>query len=99
MAAEGRMMTGKKIEEMFCFAVEEEDGGEGVPAVARADGMVMPLMGADYARVESLRPFAQRIANETGKTMRIYRFSCKEVLGEVVPESPSSASAGRRPAK
>jgi len=34
----------------------------------------MPLVGADMARVESLRPLARIIARETGKTVKLLYF-------------------------
>lgn len=76
------------IDEMFAFVSDDPDG-EGVCAVHTATGW-MPLMGADLARVESLRPIAQAIADQTGRRIRIVRFTTREEVGTIVPaEEPS----------
>ena len=65
-----------KITEMYAFVCEDSDapGVEGIPAVAGPDGIAMPMVCADVARVQSLRPIAQRIAKEYGKRIRLVRF-------------------------
>lgn len=77
-----------RITELFCFAIfDGDEDGEGVPAVSTRMGP-MPLMGADVARVDNLMPYAQIVANETGKPLRIYKFSVREQIGEVSPQAP-----------
>ena len=77
-----------RINEMFCFAMddatERDPNDEGVPCIFGQLGP-MPLMGADIARVESLTRYAQEIADQVGKPLRIYKFSHKEQIGEVTP--------------
>lgn len=74
-----------KITEMFCFAMsDKDDDDEGVPALFTGLGS-MPLVGADITRIDALLPHAQKIANEFGKPLRIYKFSQKEQIGEVQP--------------
>ena len=62
----------KKITEMFAFVVVGDDGDEGIPAIQMGD-LMMPLVGADMERIDSLRPQA----DEIGLDYTIKRF--KEV--------------------
>lgn len=74
-----------KITEMFCFAIDDKDANdEGVPAFD-SGVMTLPMMGADLRRVEQLTPIAQRLADASGKPIRIYKFSVKEQIGEISP--------------
>lgn len=43
----------------------------------------MPLVGADMARMDSLRPAAEMVSRETGKRLRLIEFSTRQEL-EVV---------------
>lgn len=74
-----------KITEMYCFAVNDSnDDDEGVPAFDSVLGP-MPMVGADLDRIGSLIPIAQIMANELGKPLRIYKFTVREQIGEVLP--------------
>ncbi len=74
-----------KITELFCFAIDDKDkNNEGVPAF-ESGYMTLPMMGADLARVEDLMPMAQKLADAHGKPIRIYKFSVKEQIGEILP--------------
>lgn len=79
------MSEPKKIDAMYCYVVDEEDGGEGIPAVQTPDGAWMPLVAGDLARLESLKPVAQAFANKLQKPMRLLKFTGKEVLSEIKP--------------
>jgi len=41
------------------------------------------LVGADIARVESLRPIARDISAQTGKKIKLLHFTQREDLGDV----------------
>ena len=72
-----------RIEEMFAFVAEDsgpED--EGLVGMKTEHGW-MPLVGADMARVESLKPIARGIAAATGKKIKIIHFTQREELGGV----------------
>uniref|UniRef100_A0A6H1Z6A3 Uncharacterized protein n=1 Tax=viral metagenome TaxID=1070528 RepID=A0A6H1Z6A3_9ZZZZ len=72
-----------RIEEMYAFVAEDsgpED--EGLVGMNTGDGW-MPLVGADMARVESLKPIARGIAAATGKKIKIIHFTQREELGGV----------------
>lgn len=75
-----------KITELYCFAVDDKDeDDEGVPAIDTELGL-MPLMGADLERITSLLPKVQDVANQIGKPLRIYHFTNKRQVGEVMPQ-------------
>ena len=76
----------KKVDEMYVFVVEGSDGDEGIPAFM--DGsMMLPLIGCDMDRVQSLTGIAQMMANASGKPMKIYKFSgAREQIGEINPQ-------------
>ena len=73
-----------RIEEMFAFVASEDDG-EGV-AAAQMGNMLMPLVGADAARVDSMRGIAQAICNATGRRITLVRFSQREELEVMGPK-------------
>ena len=62
-----------KITEIGAWIATEEDGTEGIPAMS-IDGLMMPLIGADATRIESLKPYAETIAKATGATLTFKRF-------------------------
>jgi hypothetical protein len=64
-----------RIEQMYAFVTIDKDGDEGI-----IDGSWMPLVGADMARVEKLRPIARNIARADGREVRLIRFSVREEL-------------------
>jgi hypothetical protein len=75
--------TLKRIDELFVFVASDADG-EGVPAFF--DGSVMlPLVCADKARVDSLREIARQMARESGNKITLCRFSVREELEVIEP--------------
>jgi hypothetical protein len=85
------MNSGKRITQIFCFiALDTADDCEGIPAIEgphplSGGGIMMPLVGADQARLEALIPLARQMVKQTGKKMRLVRFSQMEELGEITP--------------
>lgn len=73
-----------RIDSMWAFTVVDDDGTEGVVAV-QAAGSMMPLVGADLARVRSLRPLAQRLASDLGKPVSLVHFSTRTVQETLQP--------------
>jgi hypothetical protein len=63
----------ESIDELYAF-IMEEDGGEGILGFRDRNGMMWPMIGADLARVESLKPLADRIAKAKGKPYEIRYF-------------------------
>lgn len=79
-------MRGKlRINEMFAYVVVDDDGTEGVPSFPGPGGMQLPMMGADTARAESLKPIAQAFADHLGKPITLLRFTVREEVHVVRP--------------
>lgn len=79
----------KRIDEMFAFVAEDTDG-EGVCSFHTPEGW-MPLVGADVGRVDSIRHIAQAIADRSGRTIRVLRFSVREELELIEPRKRGPA--------
>ena len=75
--------TLQRIDEVFVFVASDGDG-EGVPAFFNG-GLMMPLVCADKARVDSLREVARRIARESGNKITLCRFSVREEIEVIAP--------------
>jgi hypothetical protein len=71
------------IQELFAFI--SDDNGEGVAAYLGPDGIWMPMVGADQARVDSLRPMAQELAKMSGVKVTLARFSTRENIEDFEP--------------
>ena len=67
-----------RIDSVFAFIVVDDDFTEGVPAIT-ADGVAYPLMGADLAAVDVLKPHARALAKQTGKPVSLVHFSKRTV--------------------
>ena len=75
-----------RIDEMFAFIqLDPLDNTEGVIAYLSEQGW-MPMVGADMARVEYLRPLAQNVADDTGRPVQLVKFSTREELEMLRPE-------------
>jgi hypothetical protein len=69
-----------KISEMYAFVVEDQGpDDEGVVAWQFGASM-MPLVGADMKRIESLRPFARSVAYMLDKPVKLVHFINREEL-------------------
>jgi len=70
-----------RVEQMFAFIVIDDDGTEGIPAVqTKSMGFptFLPLVGADMARIDSLRHFAVQVAREMKKPVTLVKFTHRE---------------------
>ena len=72
-----------RIESMYAFIVEDtgpdDEGIIGIQAISREHAPIgVPLVGADMARANSLRPMAQGIAHKLGKKVTLVHFSNRE---------------------
>jgi len=65
-------MTKLKIEKMYAFIAENDDG-EGVMAFKSGFGW-MPMVGADLERMKSLVPIAKEMSKISGKEFKIIQF-------------------------
>lgn len=67
----------RPVTELWAWIVTEANGGEGVAACEMDFGygpMMMPLVGADEARILSLEPKARHVAERTGLSVQLRRF-------------------------
>ncbi|GAI40123.1 unnamed protein product [marine sediment metagenome] len=75
-----------RIEQMYAFIAEDTGpDDEGVIAIQTGPGddgrrLWLPLVGADMARVNSLRPIAQGIGCKTGQRVTLVHFSNRQDL-------------------
>jgi hypothetical protein len=69
-----------KIEKMFAFIAIDEEGNEGVTAFQDKRGVWLPLVGADWARVNSLKEIAQEIAKASGQKITLVEFSVRKEI-------------------
>ena len=74
-----------RIEEMYAFIAEDtgpdDEGIVGIQAISREHAPIwLPLVGADMARVDSLRPLAEGIGHQTGKKVTLVHFSNRRDL-------------------
>jgi hypothetical protein len=71
-----------RIDHIWAFvSVDANDGNEGVVA-APLGGMLMPMIAADDARLQELRPLAAMIAQATGTKIRLIKFNLREEIEE-----------------
>lgn len=75
---------GFRLQTVTAFvAVDESDDSEGIISFWDAlQGAHMPMIGADQARIESLKPIAQEVARATGQPVKLVRFSVREDVEE-----------------
>ena len=76
-----------RIEELYAYIAHEpgDPDDEGVTAF-KLEGVWLPMVGADEARMKSLKGQAQMIANSTGHKITLVKFSTKTVLETIEPE-------------
>ena len=73
-----------RIDAMYAFCIIDDDGTEGVIGMSTDIGW-MPFVGANMERVESLKPFAEKIAKESGKRITVSKFTNCEFIMEIMP--------------
>lgn len=76
----------RRIEQMYAFVVlDPADNTEGIPAFLGPDGKPMPMVGADWKRVEVLRPIAEAMARASGMKITLCRFEVRTEVEEIGP--------------
>jgi hypothetical protein len=76
-----------RIEQMFAFICEEQGSDDEGVVGASFGSQVLPLVGADMERVESLKPLAQSVADKLRKKIKIVVFSKREEVGLIEPRT------------
>ncbi len=74
-----------KITEMYAFIAEDGPEDEGIVAMMVGDGW-MPMVGGDMARMESLKPIAEKIAGIHGQKIIIAKFTNRVHIEDIVPQ-------------
>ena len=72
----------KHITEIYVFASADE-GGEGVVGMTlpvNGRETFMPFVCADKERMEQLKPIAKKIAQESGKTIKLIKFKHRKEI-------------------
>lgn len=87
--------TGNRVTEMFAYIAVDDDGDEGICAFySPAMGGMLPMVGADMARMQSLRPMAEILARvqPAGHAIYLIRFAGPPQVIEVFPPGPQTAA-------
>jgi hypothetical protein len=75
----------QKIEHVW-MVISSDEEGEGVCAAPLfGSGSLVPLIAADEERLESILPIAKILARESGKTIKLIKFSVREDVMEITP--------------
>lgn len=69
-----------RIDALYAFIAEHPGSGEGIMAFMTQDGTMMPMIGSDLTRVESLKPIADKISRIMGITYKICKFTNREIF-------------------
>ena len=80
-----------KITEMYAFIAEDSHEDEGIVAM-KVGNMMMPMVGGDMARIESLRPIAENIARIYGQKIILVKFTNRIDIEEIKPSKSVSGS-------
>ncbi len=79
-----------KITKVYAFVADESgNGDEGFCAVHNGDWGWVPLVFADPAKADALKVAVQRIADQTGKEIRLCTFVGRENLETIRPRGDS----------
>lgn len=68
-----------RIDEIYLFVSQDEDGNEGIISFPSKIGQ-LPLIAADKARLDSLRPAAISMKKLTPKKIVLIKFTTREEI-------------------
>lgn len=74
-----------RIHSVWAFTMIDDDGSEGIISMTLPGLGTTPLLGADLARVESLRPYAQKVATQLGKPVTLSHYSVRTDQEVILP--------------
>lgn len=60
------------IERLYAWITEDDNGQQGVIGWINPNGMSLPLVGADMARMESFRDYVYDLAQQHNKKIFLY---------------------------
>jgi hypothetical protein len=76
--------TLERIEHIWAF-ISSDRTGEGICGAPYGGLSVVPMIAADEARVESLKPMAQHIAKMYGIQIKLVKFTTREEIEVIKP--------------
>lgn len=85
------------IDKLYAYIAVDTEGkdgkkGEGITSFYNPDtGGWMPMIGADQKRIESLRPLAQSMANESGQRIVLASFDVRTDVEILEPDGTGAA--------
>jgi len=79
-------MTGQRIESLFAFVLDDDDGNEGI-AVLTGGRATLPLVAAEGG-LDVLWPYARSIAAANATAIRLVEFSAPRVVITYDPTNP-----------
>lgn len=71
------------INEVFAFLAQDPEG-EAIVGINTPGGF-LPFVGGNMNQIEILKPFAEQIAQKTGRSIKILKFTNREELQEINP--------------
>lgn len=75
---------GLQINELYAWVAVDEDGDEGVMSFYSPQLQAhMPMVGADFPRVDSMREIARRLARDGGVECELRKFTAMTVVEKV----------------
>lgn len=74
--------TGFRITVIHAIVAVGSDNQEGIPAFITPEGAI-PMIASDKVRLDVISKMAQAVADATGRTFKIVRFSVREDIGEI----------------
>lgn len=82
-------MPVEKITVLYAYIATDDKNEEGLCAFKSNVGWI-PMVGADLARLEVLRPFAETVAKESNKRVELRRFVGQEIVEIIHPNGVRS---------
>lgn len=79
-----RPSLGYRIDRLLAY-VAVDDKGEGIVGATIPGLGFVPLVGADMDRMMAYRPYAQKAATATGRTIKLVRFDARTEVEELTP--------------
>lgn len=80
----------ERINYLWVVIHADTAGHEQIVHALTTDGVYLPLVAADDARLESILPVARKLAASTNWKMNVVKFVARIDVGEIEPEAPSA---------
>lgn len=72
-----------RITEIYAYISVDLEGNEAFCAFARANGVTLPMITADPAKLEEFEPVAKNLARINHKPVRLVKFSIEEEIRQI----------------